>query len=68
MRKAALDKKFILNVNEPFIRQAGLRYDITDKYDDKLNYGNKSNLPVFIIILTRPVNTVKDFFRFPENI
>lgn len=67
MRKAALDKKIIQNVKEPFIRQVGLRYDITDKYDDKLNYDNKSNLPVFIIILTCPINAVKDFFRFSVN-
>ncbi len=46
----------------------GLRYDIIDKYDDKLNYDNKSNLPVFIIILTRPVNTVKGFFSNFRNL
>jgi hypothetical protein len=42
----------------------GLRYDITNKYDDKINYDNKSNLPVFNIILTRFVNTVKAFFLY----
>jgi len=60
-------KKPIQNINEPSVRQAGLRYDITKIYDDRLNYDIKSNLPVSILIVVRFYGSVKLFFLNLHN-